>query len=380
MHFDPVTLTQALVRCPSVTPLDAGALDVLVQFLEPLGFRCHKLRFDDQGLTPIDNLYARFGTGAPHLCFAGHTDVVPAGDVAGWKHDPFGGVIDDGVIYGRGTSDMKGGVAASVAAAANFLHVNPDFKGSISFLITGDEEADAVNGTVKVLEWMKQNNEIPDHCVIPESTCKQQFGDIIKIGSRGSLQGFLTVRGRQGHVALSELADNPLPRLVRMLAALKAEPMDQGGPHYPPSNIEITRINVDNTANNVIPAEGHAHFNIRFNDNFDETSLVQWIRSKLDPYGAYELQTHLSAVRFLTEPGDFTAMMQQAVQKVIGVMPVLAAGGGTSDARFVQNYCPVLEFGPFDTTIHKVDECAAVEDIIKLTDIYEEVLVRYFAA
>jgi succinyl-diaminopimelate desuccinylase len=377
---DPVELTQALVRCPSVTPADAGALDVLVRALEPLGFVCHRLRFEAEGTPPIDNLYARLGTSGPNLCFAGHTDVVPPGDASAWAADPFGGMIADGKLYGRGTSDMKAAIAAFVAAAGRRIAATGAPAGSISLLITGDEEGPAINGTRKVLDWLAEKGEVLDACIVGEPTNPNYLGEMIKVGRRGSITGYLTVHGTQGHVAYPHLADNPLPRLVRMLNALTAEPLDRGNAHFQPSTLAITTIDVGNPADNVIPAKGSASFNIRFNDEHTSDTLKDWIRQTCDGVGGpYDLSFRVSGESFLTPPGHLSDLVAGAIQRVTGHRPELSTTGGTSDARFIKNHCPVVEFGIVGQTMHKVDEHVGVADLKKLTEVYEAIIDGFFA-
>lgn len=377
---DPVELTQALVRCPSVTPADAGALDVLVRALEPLGFVCHRLRFEAEGTPPIDNLYARLGTSGPNLCFAGHTDVVPPGDPSAWAADPFGGEIADGKLYGRGSSDMKAAIAAFVAAAGRRIAATGAPAGSISLLITGDEEGPAINGTRKVLDWLAEKGEVLDACIVGEPTNPNYLGEMIKVGRRGSITGYLTVHGTQGHVAYPHLADNPLPRLVRMLNALTAEPLDRGNAHFQPSTLAITTIDVGNPADNVIPAKGSASFNIRFNDEHTSDTLKDWIRRTCDGVGGpYDLSFRVSGESFLTPPGRLSDLVAGAIQSVTGHRPELSTTGGTSDARFIKNHCPVVEFGIVGQTMHKVDEHVGVADLKKLTEVYEAIIDGFFA-
>lgn len=377
---DPVELTQALVRCPSVTPADAGALDVLVRALEPLGFVCHRLRFEAEGTPPIDNLYARLGTSGPNLCFAGHTDVVPPGDPSAWAADPFGGEIADGKLYGRGSSDMKAAIAAFVAAAGRRIAAAGAPAGSISLLITGDEEGPAINGTRKVLDWLAEKGEVLDACIVGEPTNPNYLGEMIKVGRRGSITGYLTVHGTQGHVAYPHLADNPLPRLVRMLNALTAEPLDRGNAHFQPSTLAITTIDVGNPADNVIPAKGSASFNIRFNDEHTSDTLKDWIRRTCDGIGGpYDLSFRVSGESFLTPPGRLSDLVAGAIQSVTGHRPELSTTGGTSDARFIKNHCPVVEFGIVGQTMHKVDEHVGVADLKKLTEVYEAIIDGFFA-
>ena len=378
--IDPVDLTRALIRRPSVTPRDEGALDVLQAALEPLGFACRRLPFGEGG-SRVDNLYARLGDKAPNFCFAGHTDVVPVGDPKGWTVDPFGAALADGHVYGRGAADMKGAVAAFVAATARFLAESGKPQGSISLLITGDEEGDAVNGTVRVLDWLKAQGETLDACLVGEPTNPKRLGDMIKIGRRGSLTATLTVRGTQGHVAYPHLASNPIPPLVAMLATLTARPLDEGTEHFQPSNLEVTTVDVGNPADNVIPAEARAVFNIRFNTLHSADSLTAWIRETCAGAGAgHELAFKVSGDCFLTEPGDFTRLVSTAVEAATGRTPELSTSGGTSDARFIKDYCPVVEFGLVGQTMHKVDERVAVADMARLTGIYARILDAYFGA
>jgi len=378
---DALDLARALIRCPSVTPADAGALDVLQAALEGIGFAVHRLPFSAPGTPDIDNLYARIGTGGPNFCFAGHTDVVPVGAPEGWSVDPFGADVIDGFLYGRGASDMKAAIAAFVAAAQAFLAgAGPGFAGSISLLVTGDEEGPAINGTKKVLDWLAARGETLDACVVGEPTCPNRLGDMVKIGRRGSLVGRLSVAGVQGHTAYPHLADNPLPRLVRMLAALADAPLDDGTPHFPPSNLQLTTIDVGNPASNVIPAAARAAFNIRFNDLHTGASMTRWIRERLDAVDPrYDLDVSVSGEAFLTPPGPLSDLLTRAAQQVTGLTPELSTTGGTSDARFIKDFCPVAEFGMSGQTMHKTDERVAVADIAALTRIYRTVLAGYFA-
>lgn len=381
MVIDPVALTQDLIRCRSVTPADDGAIDAVATALEGLGFVCHRLTFGGTDDEPeIRNLYAKLGDGGRTFCFAGHTDVVPAGDPEDWRRDPFAAEIVDGMLYGRGAVDMKSAVTAFVAGIDRFLdRAGRDFGGSISLIITGDEEGRAINGTAKVLDWMEQQGERPDVCVVGEPTNPAALGDAFKIGRRGSMTGFLTVHGVQGHTAYPHLADNPLNRMAQMLAALTAEPLDQGSDRFDPTNLEITTIDVGNPANNVIPPAGRAVFNIRFNDRHTSDSLKAWARETLDAVGGrYDLSFQVSGESFLTEPGPFTDLVADAVERVTGRRPEASTSGGTSDARFIRRHCPVVEFGAVNKTIHKVDEHIAVADIGRLADIYAAMLHAYF--
>lgn len=374
---DPVELAQALIRCPSVTPEDHGALAVVEDALSRLGFVCHRLRFEEDGTAPVDNLYARLGTAAPHLAFAGHTDVVPPGDLAAWRADPFAGEVRNGVLYGRGAVDMKGAIACFIAATARFLDGNRP-AGSISLLITGDEEGPAINGTQKVLGWLAARGETLDACVVGEPTNPARLGEMIKIGRRGSLTGWLTVRGIQGHAAYPERADNPIPRLLAMLRALGAEPLDGGSEHFQPSELVITSVDVGNPATNVIPAEARATFNIRFNDRHTARSLDAWLRQRLDGAGGdYQLETRSSAEAFVTLPGAFTGLLADLIERELGMVPELSTSGGTSDARFVKDVCPVVEFGLVGQTIHQVDERVPLAELEALTGVYRALLASY---
>ncbi|MEE8333025.1 MAG: succinyl-diaminopimelate desuccinylase [Alphaproteobacteria bacterium] len=375
-------LARALIRCPSVTPEDAGALAVLSGALEPLGFTCHRMTFSDADTPDVDNLYARLGDGGSNLCFAGHTDVVPVGDQAGWTVDPFGAEIIDGVLYGRGATDMKGAIACFVEATSRFLtRRGNDFGGSISLLITGDEEGPSINGTRKVLGWMDEQGETLDACIVGEPTNPTRLGEMVKIGRRGSLSGFLSVRGIQGHTAYPHLADNPLPRLLAMLGAIVEAPLDDGTPHFQPSNLQLTTIDVGNTATNIIPGAARATFNIRYNDLHDSDRLITWLREKFDAVGGeYELDIQVTGEAFLTPPGRLSELMSGTITAATGIEPDLSTTGGTSDARFIKDYCPVAEFGLISQSMHKVDECAALSDLVHLTDIYEAVLDGYFPA
>jgi len=377
--IDPIELAQALIRRPSVTPADEGAIGVLADALEGLGFTCHRLTSDERGGPAIANLYARFGSEAPNFCFAGHTDVVPPGDVAAWADNPFSGTVKQGYLHGRGAADMKGALAAMAAGTAAYLERHGAPKGSISFLITGDEEGRALNGTRSALEWMQARGETIDACVLGEPTNPERLGTTIKIGRRGSMTGRLAVRGTQGHVAYPHLADNPLPRLVRLLAALIDLPLDNGTAHFDPSNLEIVTIDVGNPAANVIPAKGEAVFNIRFNDTYDSASLEALIRGALDAAGGgYALEFEITGESFLTPPGPLAAIVKDAVEAATGLRPAYSTTGGTSDARFIHHHCPVVEFGLVGQTMHKVGENVPVADVLSLTDIYRGVLERYF--
>jgi succinyl-diaminopimelate desuccinylase len=374
--IDPIALAQALIRRPSVTPADAGAMDVLQRVLEGLGFSCQRLRFGE-----IENLYARRGTARPNLCFAGHTDVVPVGDDAAWSQGPFEAEITDDVLYGRGAVDMKSAIAAFVAAVS----ASPTPPGSISFLITGDEEGVAEDGTVKVVETLAAEGEIIDHCVVGEPTSAAVFGDMVKIGRRGSINAWLTVEGQQGHVAYPQRAANPIPVLVDLLSRLQARVLDDGYTGFQPSNLEVTTVDVGNAATNVIPATARARVNIRFNPAHRGADLAAWIEAEAakagDGFsGRVEVLCKISGEAFLTEPGPFTEVIAQAVAEVTGQVPELSTSGGTSDARFIRSLCPVVEFGLVGATMHAVDERVPVREVRDLTRAYEALIRRYFAA
>lgn len=374
MTLSALQLAKDLIACPSVTPEDAGAQKLLARELEKLGFTCHHLEFNG-----VPNLFARLGTEGPHLCYAGHTDVVPPGPVDAWTYGPFTPTESNGRLIGRGACDMKGSVAAFPAAAAQFLQSHKNFKGSISLLITGDEEGPSVDGTAKVLEWMKKNHHVPDVCLVGEPTNPERMGDEIKIGRRGSLSGRLTVKGKQGHAAYPEKADNPLPRLIKLLDALEGHKFDEGSEFFPPSNLEITTIDVGNTAGNVIPAAGTARFNIRFNDKWTGKSLAAQVEKILGGVSKnYEIEFDYGAESFLTQPGPWSELVARAVHDVTGRTPAHSTKGGTSDARFIKDYCPVVEFGLVNTSAHEIDEYLNIADLELLVRIYARILELYF--
>lgn len=382
--LDPVALSQALIRCPSVTPAEGGTLDVLTEALEPLGFTCHRLTFSDADTPDVENLYARLGDTAPNLCFAGHVDVVPVGSVAEWTVDPFGGEIKEDRLYGRGAADMKSAVAAFAAAASAYLDKHGPPAGSISLLITGDEEGPAVNGTRKMLEWAAENGEAIDMCVVGEPTSQETLGDMIKIGRRGSIICRLTVLGTQGHTAYPHLADNPVHKLIAVLGAITTTPLDEGTPHFEPSTVAVTSVDVGNTATNVTPAKATAVFNIRYSDLHSSASLKVWIEDQIhavlgDRASDVSVEIDLTGESFLTPPGPLSDLISGAVQTVTGTTPVLGTAGGTSDARFIKDYCPVAELGLVGRTMHKVDESVDIADISALTEIYRLVIERYFS-
>ncbi len=368
---DPAPLARALIRCASVTPADDGAQAVLAAALETLGFTVTHLRFGD---TP--NLFARLGSGAPHLCFAGHTDVVPPG-AAAWTAGPFDGEIRDGVLYGRGACDMKGAIACFVAAVARHLRAGPP-RGSISLLITGDEEGPARDGTVRVLDWMRAQGEVPDFCLVGEPTNPVRLGEVIKIGRRGSLNARITVPGTQGHVAYPDRADNPVHRLVRVLAELTAAPLDAGSDWFEPSSLQVTSVDVGNPATNVIPAAASAMLNIRFNDGHSGASLEAWLRAVLARHAERAtLEVSVSGESFITTPGPLVETLRRAVAVASGIEPRLDTGGGTSDARFITRLCPVAEFGLVGATMHQADERVPLAELEALTEIYAAVLAAF---
>ena len=378
---DASELARALIRCQSVTPEDGGALVTLQAVLEPLGFECHRLVFSSDGRPEIQNLYARLGRRGRNFCFAGHSDVVPPGDVEAWSVSPFGAEVRDGVLYGRGAADMKSAIACFAAAIGRFLRSRrAEFSDSISVLITGDEEGAAVNGTKKVLQWLAERGERLDVCLVGEPTNPRQLGDMIKIGRRGSLGGVLTVAGTPGHAAYPHLADNPLPRLVHLLSALVRERLDEGTEYFQPSDLQLTSIDVGNPAVNVIPARARAAFNVRFNDLHTAASLEHRLREALDAVDRrYRLEVEAMGEAFVTRPGPLTDLLVAAVRRVTGRTPELSTTGGTSDARFIKDYCAVAEFGLVGQTMHKPDECVPLADLAALTDVYEAVLDGYFA-
>jgi succinyl-diaminopimelate desuccinylase len=384
MKADPVTIAQDLLRCPSVTPEEGGALAYLHDVLAKAGFAVHRTTFAEPGTAPIENLYARIGTEQPNLVFAGHTDVVPPGDVKAWRHPPFAGEIEGGMLYGRGAVDMKGGIASFVAAALDYLAANGGRpkQGSISLLITGDEESVAVNGTIKLLQWAAERGEKFDHCLLGEPSNSQAFGDTIKAGRRGSLNGTLIVHGRQGHVAYPNRFDNPIRGLVTLIAALQA-PLDEGSAQFDPSNLEFTTVDVGNPTVNLVPGEAQARFNIRYNDRHSQTSLKALIERRAQTAAAGRIRYSFewppsNADVFVTKPGPFTDLASAAIAEVTGRQPKLSTTGGTSDARFIKDYCPVLEFGLVGQTMHAVDECVPLADLTALTAVYRRIIEKYF--
>ena len=378
--INPIELSQRLIRCPSVTPDEGGALDELQNVLEELDFRCQRLLFSESGTPDVDNLYARLGDRGPNFCFAGHSDVVPPGDRDEWGEDPFSGVVIDGKLFGRGSADMKSAIASFISAVQRYKsNVGEEIPGSISLLITGDEEGPAINGTIKVLDWMSKNNELIDACIVGEPTNPDHLGQMIKIGRRGSFTGWLTVTGVQGHTAYPHLAENPLSKLIKMLEPLAEEQLDQGTEYFPPTTVAISSIDTGNSATNVIPQKVTASFNIRFNDSRTAEDIEEWLRGHFDSVGgSYQLETACSSNAFITEPGALSEDLISAIKDVVGTSPEMSTTGGTSDARFIRKYCPVVEFGIVGKTMHKINEHVEIKDVELLTDIYTELLDRFF--
>jgi succinyl-diaminopimelate desuccinylase len=385
---DALSIARDLIRCPSVTPADAGALGVLENILKGAGFQVHRVTFGEPGTADVDNLFARIGTSAPHITFAGHTDVVPPGEESSWSHGAFSGDVKDGYLYGRGAVDMKGGIACSVAAVLQHLadhggKPTQDGSGSISFLITGDEEDISVNGTVKLLQWAAARGEKIDHCVLGEPSSVETLGDCIKIGRRGSQSGTLYVDGIQGHVAYPHRAANPVPDISRLIVALSDEPLDHGSAQFEPSNLEFTSVDVGNPAGNVIPGQARAKFNIRFNDLHTQATLKELVEQRLAKAAGNRIRARIvwepsNSNVFVTKPGAFTDLAVAAIEEVTGRRPELSTSGGTSDARFISGYCPVIEFGLVGQTMHQIDERTPIADLEKLTRIYRRILHRYF--
>lgn len=377
---EPLDLSKALIRCASVTPLDSGALNVLERHLKEMGFTCHRMTFADSETPDVDNLYARLGSVPPNICFAGHTDVVPTGNLNDWSSDPFNPEVRDGILYGRGAADMKCAIAAFVIAARKYKSKIPHgMSGSISLLITGDEEGPAVNGTVKMLEWLKDRGETLDHCLVGEPTSDKKLGDMVKIGRRGSLNAKITTSGTQGHVAYPHLANNPISHLLQFLTKLNNKTWDDGTVYFQPTNLEVTTIDTGNPTTNIIPEKAFARFNIRFNNLHSSQSLREYLefeRIKILTNSAIDI--NVSGEAFLTKPGKLTKLIAGAIKQISGIKTKFSTTGGTSDARFIKNVCPVAEFGMLNRTAHKIDENVKVEDIFKLTDIYSVFLDDYF--
>ena len=384
---DVIELTRTLVRCESVTPREAGALQLLEQTLAPLGFTCERMDFTETGTEDVANLYARIGTGGKHFCFAGHSDVVPVGDLSSWTIGPFAAELSGGYLFGRGAADMKGAIAAFTDAAARFLsRRGRDFGGSISLLITGDEEGPAINGTVKMLQRLADRGETIDACIVGEPTSSKRFGDMMKIGRRGSMTVDLVVRGVQGHVAYPERLDNAVHRLSAIIEALVREPIDQGSTHFQPTSLQFTTVDVGNPATNIAPGVAKARFNTRFNDLWTSKTLLAHLKERIERAnealggnGTVEYSVQVSGESFYTPPGPLSDLVAGAVRDIAGVETELSTTGGTSDARFIRSYCPVLEFGLVGESMHKVDEKSAIADLKMLARVYETVLDRYFA-
>ena len=386
--IDALSIARDLIRCPSVTPEDAGALSVLEKALNAAGFTCHRVTFSEEGTADVDNLYARIGTEGPHITFAGHTEVVPPGDESAWSVGAFSGEVKDGFLHGRGAVDMKGGIACSVAAVLEHLAANggkarADGKGSISFLITGDEEDVSINGTIKLLKWAAERGEKFDHCVLGEPSNVETLGDTIKVGRRGSQSGTLVVDGVQGHVDYPHRASNPVPDISRLIVAISDEPLDHGSAQFQASNLEFTSVDVGNKASNVIPGEARAKFNIRYNDNHTQASLRELVETRLTKACGNRIKARIiwepsNSNVFVTKPGPFTDLAVSAIEEVTGRKPELSTSGGTSDARFISSYCPVIEFGLVGQTMHQVNERVPVGDLEKLTKVYRGILTRYF--
>jgi len=382
---NPVELAQALIRCRSVTPEEGGALALLESVLRPAGFICHRLTMTEPGTPDVQNLYARLGTGKPHLCFAGHTDVVPAGDEHAWSRPAFAGEIADGMLYGRGAADMKGAIACFAAAALDYTRASSGLRrGSLSFLITGDEEGPGINGTAKVLAWMQAHGEVPNACIVGEPTSSAAVGDEIKIGRRGSVSAALTVHGKQGHAAYAHLADNPVPKLARMIDRLCSSPLDAGSARFQPSSVEATVLTVPSRTVNVIPAWARADFSIRYNDLHTRAKIETWVRGHCEAVAAATSASFSLAFAgthgvFLTEPGSLADTMRGAVEAVTGRAPAFTTAGGASDACFIHRYCPVIELGLTNATVHQVDEHVPVADLVTLTAIYRHFIAGYLA-
>ena len=377
---NPIELTSELIQCKSITPKSEGSLDIIISYLEPLGFNCEKIDFGE-GIEKVENLYARFGTMEPNIAFAGHVDVVPTGDINNWSINPFGGEVKEGKVWGRGAADMKSGIAAFIAAVSDFLKDNKNLKefGSISFIITSDEEGKAINGTKKVVDWLKGKSEIISGCIVGEPTNVTRMGDTLKIGRRGSFTGSLTVTGIQGHVGYPHLADNPINSLLKILEPFSKIYLDEGTKDFQPSSIMITSIDVNNDASNVIPGEVKAKFNIRFNTLHSASSLKAMLEKQFsDVTSNYKFDFFCNAEPFLTNDDFLKTTLQKAIQKVVNINPEKSTSGGTSDARFISKICPVIEFGLVGKTMHKIDENVEVNDIINLTKIYNQFLFNYF--
>ena len=376
---NPIELTKTLINCRSVTPENDGAIEQVSHWLEEIGFKSEILNFEEEGTASIKNLWSKMGSKGPTICFAGHTDVVPTGNIDEWSSDPFDANEVNDKIIGRGAADMKGSIASFISATNRFVKEYPDFPGSIGFIITGDEEGCAINGTKKILTWMKSNNISFDDCLVGEPTNPNSLGEMIKIGRRGSVNGVITVKGVQGHVAYPHLADNPIPKLIKILENLINKKLDDGTEHFQPSNIEITSIDIGNTATNVIPKEALANFNIRYNDIFDREKIEEEVQNRIRSLNYdYSIKFEHSGDSFLTSPGKLTKNLSKIIEDQTGNTPELSTSGGTSDARFIKDYGNVVEFGLIGATMHKVDESASIKDIKNLTEIYYQLLKKYF--
>ena len=376
---NPIELTKTLINCRSVTPENDGAIEQVSHWLEEIGFKSEILNFEEEGTASIKNLWSKMGSKGPTICFAGHTDVVPTGNIDEWSSDPFDANEVNDKIIGRGAADMKGSIASFISATNRFVKEYPDFPGSIGFIITGDEEGCAINGTKKILTWMKSNNISFDDCIVGEPTNPNSLGEMIKIGRRGSVNGVITVKGVQGHVAYPHLADNPIPKLIKILENLINQKLDDGTEHFQPSNIEITSIDIGNTATNVIPKEASANFNIRYNDIFDRKKIEEEVHNRIRSLNYdYSIKFEHSGDSFLTSPGKLTKNLSKIIEDQTGNTPELSTSGGTSDARFIKDYGNVVEFGLIGATMHKVDESASIKDIKNLTEIYYQLLKKYF--
>ena len=376
---NPIELTKTLINCRSVTPENDGAIEQVSHWLEEIGFKSEILNFEEEGTASIKNLWSKMGSKGPTICFAGHTDVVPTGNIDEWSSDPFDANEVNDKIIGRGAADMKGSIASFISATNRFVKEYPDFPGSIGFIITGDEEGCAINGTKKILTWMKSNNISFDDCIVGEPTNPNSLGEMIKIGRRGSVNGVITVKGVQGHVAYPHLADNPIPKLIKILENLINQKLDDGTEHFQPSNIEITSIDIGNTATNVIPKEASANFNIRYNDIFDREKIEEEVHNRIRNLNYdYSIKFEHSGDSFLTSPGKLTKNLSKIIEDQTGNTPELSTSGGTSDARFIKDYGNVVEFGLIGATMHKVDESASIKDIKNLTEIYYQLLKKYF--
>ena len=387
LDFDAVTLTQALVKCPSITPVDEGALNIVESHLSHLGFKCTRLPFSDKNSYDVDNLFATIGSTGKHLAFAGHTDVVPPGNENSWKHPPFSAIIDGDKLYGRGSEDMKSNIACFISATHAFIekHGN-NFNGQLSFIITGDEEKEAINGTTKIMEWTKKNKIMFDQCIVGEPTSNQSIGDKIKIGRRGSISFFITVKGVQGHTANSHRAENAAHHLTTLLNNIISKPLDKGNDNFLPTSIQIATIDIGNTAQNIIPGLAKATVNIRFNDIHSSKSLIEWMQNQIDSVfnnidkSSCSFTTDSNAEVFLTKPGSLSKLMSDSITEVTGknIEPEFATDGGTSDARFIKDYCEVAELGIRNQTLHKIDEFVYLSDIEELKKIYFRIIENYF--